>query len=204
MIVWPGPFRTRHLSFASEPGRRGSRVNSRHSPLGFSRHSQPPPSRLSPLCRVNSLSPLAFTRSRRAHGLAAVISLHPAHPRKEPIPTRRGLDPPRRRRRVAGTTSAPLRRRQAVPERFADVRFAASPTGTTSTAPTPFNPFLVCSSSTVLGRSITTPAVLCSSFWQRSTDPTKAALGHCCWFPFAQFGLTQDLSFCGGGVGGRR
>jgi hypothetical protein len=47
-----------------------------HSPLGFSRHSQPPP-RLSPLSRVNSLSPLGFTRSRRAHGLATVISLHP-------------------------------------------------------------------------------------------------------------------------------
>jgi hypothetical protein len=47
-----------------------------HSPLGFSRHSQLPP-RLSPLSRVNSLSPLGFTRSRCAHGLAAVISLHP-------------------------------------------------------------------------------------------------------------------------------
>jgi hypothetical protein len=64
--------------------RRGSSVlSSRHSPLGFSRHSQPPP-RLSPLSRVHSLSPLGFTRSRLSGSLAvavevlaAVVSLHP-------------------------------------------------------------------------------------------------------------------------------
>ena len=53
--------------------RRGSRVlSSRHSPLGFSRHSQPPP-RLSPLSRVHSLSPLGFTRSRLSGSLAVAV-----------------------------------------------------------------------------------------------------------------------------------
>jgi hypothetical protein len=94
----PGPFGTRKTYFASEPGRRGSRVrhsplsplasrssssdhsqppprrilSSRHSPLGFSRHSQPPP-RLSPLSRVHSLSPLGFTRSRISGSLAVAV-----------------------------------------------------------------------------------------------------------------------------------
>ena len=44
--------------------RRGSSVlSSRHSPLGFSRHSQPPP----------RLSPLGFTRSRLSGSLAVAV-----------------------------------------------------------------------------------------------------------------------------------
>jgi hypothetical protein len=110
VIVWPGPFRTRHLCFASEPGRRGSRVNSRRSPLQCSRRSQPTSSRLSPLStgltplasRVHSLSPCS--RARRRH-----LS-PPRSPKEGTDPDSPRARPPRRWQRVAGTASALLHR----------------------------------------------------------------------------------------------